>query len=243
MIYFKAFDKNLNVRKGSIIGSMESNGEGTTIYINPIFVINPSMNLDIFVVKPVGRLGKSNGDSVVCKVIEVGNRISVEDILTLDIAIEYKINIAKRVFDKDIQKRYDLFNQIFDIDTTGEMLYKFAKSFPNAINHKLMYKIISDRDSDGTYLSKFTILTDGYNSVNTYEVALSNKNYKAIVEMAVNGIHSELALLHSELIKNCNDVIALKEFLIYVKSFKAIETKLLEDKIEYLNSIYEESAM
>lgn len=243
MIYFKAFDKNMNVKKGSVIGSMETNEKGIQIYINPIFVINPTKNLDIFIVKPIGRKGKSNGDSVNCKCIEVGDKIKIEDMLKLDISIDYKLNIVRRIFDKDIEKRYELFNHIYDVDITGEMLYKYAKCFPKAINHKLMYSLIEDRDTTGTFISKYTVLMDGYNSKHSYDVAVRNKNYRAIVYMARHGIHSELAVLYSEIIKNCNDIIALKEFLEYVKNFSSIDTRLIINKISYLEEVYCENVV
>lgn len=243
MIYFKAFSKNKDIKEGSIIGNLDKNGELISIYMNPIFVINPNLNLDIFTVKPVGKTEKNNGDAVKCKVVKICKKISVEDMISLDIDIKYKLNIVKLIFDKDIQKRYDLFNQLIDIDDTGEMLYKFAKCFPKAINYKLMYNLIKDRDSNATYLSKFTILYDGYNSLDTYNIALSNKNYRAIVDMALHGLHSELSILHSELIRNCNDIIVLRDFLMYVKPFKIVDTRLLEHKIKCLNIVFEEDAM
>lgn len=239
MIYFKAFSKNKDIKEGSIIGNLDNNGELISIYMNPIFVINPKLYHDIFIVKPVGKTEKNNGDAVKCRVIKICKKISVEDIISLDIDIKYKLNIVKLVFDKDVQKRYDLFNQLIDIDDTGEMLYSFAKCFPNAINHKLMYNLIKDRDFNATYLSKFTILYDGYNSLEVYNIALSNRNHRAIVDMALHGLHSELAVLNSELIRNCNDILVLYDFLLYVRPFKVVDTRLLEHKIKCLNTVYE----
>lgn len=241
MIYFKAFDKNLVVEKGSVIGNVELNNKGIKIYKNPIFVINPTNNTDIYVVIPKMRTTNSNGDSVFCKLIELGDKINVEDMLTMDIDIDYKITLVKRIFDRDIQKKYDLFNHIYDIDKTGEMLFKFAKSFPNAINKTLMYELIAKRDLEGTYLAKFTVMNNGYNYDKSCIVASESGNYQALVHMAVNGFHRGLVSLQSDLIKNCNDIVALKTFLDYLKTIKGSETYLLENKIYYLGNLYEES--
>lgn len=241
MIYFKSFDKNLKVKKGSTIGNIDLNNKGIKIYKNPIFVINPSKNDNIHLVIPKMRTTNSNGDSVFCKLIEVGDKITIEDMITLDIDIDYKINLVKRIFDKDIQKRYDLFNHIYDTDNTGEMLFKFSKNFPNAINKELMYNLIQERDLNGTYLAKFTVLNNGYKYDNSCSVATKYDNYQALVNLAINGFHRGLVSLQSELVKNCNDIVALKTFLEYVKKIKGSETYLLENKIYYLSNLYKES--
>ncbi len=243
MIYFKTFDKQLSIEKGTVIGSTELNNKGIKIFKNPIFVINPSKGENIHIVIPKTNVTNSNGDSVFCKLIEVGEKITVKDMITLDIDIDYKIILVRRIFDKDIQKRYDLFNHIYGTDTTGELLFKFAKNFPDAINKDLMYKLISDRDKTGSYTAKFTVLYKGYGRSDSYKLALDNKNYQAIVHMAVNGYHKGLVKLQSELISNCNDIVTLKEFLNYVKTTKKEETYLLEKKIYYLSKLYEESVV